>query len=83
MLRGPHLVLADIGGNDGTASIQRLLERREDYRMGTVPQGALLLTAGADVQKDRIEVSVWGFGRGKESWLNTRLPIEQPPWSMT
>ena len=48
---------------------QRLLERREDYRMGTVPQGALLLTAGADVQKDRIEVSVWGFGRGKESWL--------------
>ena len=24
---------------------------------------------GADVQKDRIEVSVWAFGRGKESWL--------------
>ncbi len=48
---------------------QRLLERREDYRIGTAPQGALLLTAGADVQKDRIEVSVWGFGRGKASWL--------------
>jgi phage terminase large subunit GpA-like protein len=24
---------------------------------------------GADVQKDRIEVSIWAFGRGKESWL--------------
>ncbi len=48
---------------------QRLLERREDYRIGTVPAGGLLLTAGADVQKDRIEVSVWAFGRGKESWL--------------
>ena len=48
---------------------QRLLERREDYRIGAVPVGGLLLTAGADVQKDRIEVSVWAFGRGKESWL--------------
>lgn len=48
---------------------QRLLERREDYRIGSVPSGGLLLTAGADVQKDRLEVSVWAFGRGKESWL--------------
>jgi phage terminase large subunit GpA-like protein len=48
---------------------ERLLERREDYRIGQVPHGGLLLTAGADVQKDRIEVSVWAFGRGKESWL--------------
>lgn len=48
---------------------QRLLERREDYAIGTIPAGGLLLTAGADVQKDRIEVSVWAFGRGKECWL--------------
>jgi phage terminase large subunit GpA-like protein len=48
---------------------ERLLERREDYRIGSVPAGGLLLAAGADVQKDRIEVSVWAFGRGKESWL--------------
>ena len=48
---------------------QRLLERREDYRIGTVPEGGLLLVGGADVQKDRIEVSIWAFGRGKESWL--------------
>ena len=48
---------------------QRLLERREDYRIGSVPAGGLLLVGGADVQKDRIEVSIWAFGRGKESWL--------------
>lgn len=48
---------------------QRLIERREDYPVGTVPTGGLLLVGGADVQKDRIEASVWAFGRGKESWL--------------
>ena len=48
---------------------QRLLERREDYKIGTVPSGGLLLVGAADVQKDRIEASVWAFGVGKESWL--------------
>lgn len=48
---------------------QRLIERREDYSIGTVPLGGLLLVGGADVQKDRIEASVWAFGRGKECWL--------------
>ncbi len=48
---------------------QRLYDRREDYRIGTVPRGGLFLTAGADVQKDRIEVSVWAWGRDKEAWL--------------
>ena len=48
---------------------QRLVERREDYRVGTVPQGGLLLVGGADVQKDRIEASIWAFGRSKEAWL--------------
>ena len=39
------------------------------YRIGTVPADGLMLTAGADVQKDRIEISVWAFGRGKAAWL--------------
>jgi len=52
-----------------TPEWQRLLERRESYRIGTVPYGALLLAAGIDVQKDRIEISVWGFGRQQHAWL--------------
>lgn len=46
---------------------QRLLERREAYRKP--PASVMFLTAGADVQKDRIELHVWGWGVGKESWL--------------
>ena len=38
------------------------------YKIGTVPRGGLFLTAGADVQKDRIEVEIAAWGRGKESW---------------
>lgn len=33
------------------------------YRVGSVPQGGLLLVGAADVQKDRIETSVWAFDR--------------------
>ena len=58
---------------------QRLYERREDWRIGTVPQGGLFLTAGADVQKDRIEVSIWAWGRGLESWLVDHLVIDGGP----
>ena len=42
-------------------------ERCEDY--GTeVPDGVLFLTFGADVQQDRIELEVVGWGLGEESW---------------
>jgi len=47
---------------------QRLYDRQEDYRIGCVPAGGLFLTAGIDIQKDRIEVEVVAWGRGKESW---------------
>ncbi len=58
---------------------QRLYERREDWQIGTVPAGGLFLTAGADVQKDRIEVSIWAWGRGLESWLVDHIVIDGAP----
>src|SRR5690606_9290954 len=58
---------------------QRLYDRREAWRPGTVPAGGLFLTAGADVQKDRIEIDVWAWGRGLESWLVDHLVIEGGP----
>ncbi|MGC9330071.1 MAG: terminase gpA endonuclease subunit, partial [Candidatus Hinthialibacter sp.] len=48
---------------------RRIYERREDYPIGKVPEGGLFLTAGVDVQQDRLEASVWAWGRGRESWL--------------
>jgi phage terminase large subunit GpA-like protein len=47
---------------------ERLMERRSTYAIGTVPAGALFLTAGVDVQKDRLVYEVVGWGRGKRSW---------------
>lgn len=46
----------------------RLFERRESYKIGTVPSGAIFLTAAVDVQKDRLECEVVGWGRDRESW---------------
>jgi phage terminase large subunit GpA-like protein len=42
---------------------------REDYQLGQVPAGALMLTAFSDTQDDRLEVYVYGWGRGEECWL--------------
>ena len=47
---------------------ERLYERREDYPIGSVPDEVLTLTVGVDVQQDRIEVLVKGWGRDKQSW---------------
>ncbi|HAU29813.1 MAG TPA: phage tail protein [Rhodospirillaceae bacterium] len=47
---------------------RKLYDRREAYEIGTVPEGGLFLTAGVDIQKDRIEVEIVAWGRDKESW---------------
>jgi len=47
---------------------RKLYDRREAYAIGIIPKGGLFLTAGADVQRDRIEVEVVAWGRNKESW---------------
>jgi phage terminase large subunit GpA-like protein len=47
---------------------RRVYDRREDYQIGTVPEGVHILTAGADVQKDRIEMEVVGWAPGMRSW---------------
>ncbi len=44
-----------------------LTARREHY-ITEVPRKVILLTAGVDVQDDRLEIEVVGWGVGKESW---------------
>lgn len=53
----------------GESSDEHALQQRaEDFPLGRVPVGALYLTAGVDVQRDRWEIAIWGWGRGLESW---------------
>lgn len=66
---------------------ESLQKRRESYAIGSVPMGVLLITAGCDVQKDRIVYEVVGWGRGKRSWSIDygELPgdtadIDRGPW---
>lgn len=58
---------------------ERLYDQRQHWSPGMVPEGGLFLTAGADIQKDRIEVDVWAWGRGLESWLVDHIVIEGGP----
>jgi phage terminase large subunit GpA-like protein len=46
----------------------RLFNRRENYPLGTIPKGAVFLTMGVDVQKDRMEYEVVAWGPRQESW---------------
>jgi phage terminase large subunit GpA-like protein len=46
-----------------------LLERRLNYDSETIPEGVLVLTAGVDVQKDRLEVQTVGWGENFEAWV--------------
>jgi phage terminase large subunit GpA-like protein len=44
-----------------------LMARREDWG-AVLPEGVAVLTAGVDVQGDRLELHVIGWGRDEESW---------------
>lgn len=46
-----------------------LRARAEDYPEGTIPWGGLVLTAGVDVQHNRLAIIIRAWGRDEESWL--------------
>lgn len=61
---------------------QELMDRAEDYRRGIAPAGVCLLTAACDVQANRIECQILGWGMGQtglEAWLiNTHIVYGDP-----
>ena len=65
-----------------------LLARREPYRGDEVlPVGIVLITAGADLQADRIEMEIVGWGRDEESWSLAYVvlpgdPAQRDLWDM-
>ena len=69
-----NTILGEVWRLDDGESVDEsdLLARREEYGPGCkgpdVPLGVGVLTAGVDVQADRFEVEVVGWGIGEESW---------------
>nr|BAR28558.1 terminase large subunit [uncultured Mediterranean phage uvMED]BAR29177.1 terminase large subunit [uncultured Mediterranean phage uvMED] len=46
-----------------------LLQRRLSYDKTTVPEEVLVITAGVDTQKDRLECQLVGWGKNYEAWV--------------
>lgn len=62
---------------------EALQERCEEYRLTTVPDGGLILTAGVDVQDNRLAVKVKAWGEGEESWLVNWQEVYGDPADLT
>jgi phage terminase large subunit GpA-like protein len=74
-----NTVLAELWTERGSApDWEKVYLRREQYELGVVPVGGLLLVAFVDVQDDRLEVEVKAYGRGKESWSVDYKVIQIP-----
>ena len=63
-----NTILAEAWEETGEKGDHEALYSRAEIYEAEVPDGVLILTAGADVQADRIEYEVVGWGEGEESW---------------
>jgi len=63
--------LSEVWAEDYAAAVSAdgLMAKRLAYEPGTCPEGVVLLTAGVDVQDNRLACSVWGWGEGETAWL--------------
>lgn len=48
---------------------RRLYDRAEDYPLARCPDRVRVIFAATDVQQNRLETYVWGYGDNLESWL--------------
>lgn len=60
-----------------TVDDDSLLNRREEWEV--IPDEVLLLTAGIDVQDDRLEAEIVGWGKDEESWSIAYRTIHGDP----
>jgi phage terminase large subunit GpA-like protein len=76
-----NTILGEAYDEAGEAIESHFLKARvENWRVGgVVPAKCLMLTAGVDVQHNRLEAYVWGWGRDLESWLIDRHVIYGSP----
>lgn len=75
-----NTVLAESWEDAGDrVSEHELAKRAEDLPRRQAPSWALMLTAGCDVQADRVEVYVWAWGRGERSCIIEREIVYGSP----
>jgi len=76
-----NTTLAETWKEQGDApSYEVLMSRREEYKLGDVPAGVAVLTAGVDVQKTWMQGHVWGWGPHRQRWLVDRFIIQGSPF---
>ena len=74
------------GDERAGVTAEMLYQRREIYPAAKVPERACVLTAGVDVQGDRLECLIRAFGADNESWCLEHVkiygdPSTDPPWA--
>ena len=78
-----NTILGETWAESGEApKFENLYNRRESYKQNKPCKNVCFITVGVDVQKDRIELEIVGWGKDKQSWSidyrtlvgNTSLP---------
>lgn len=62
-----------------TVEAEGLMTRGEDYEADLLPEGVVVLTAGVDVQDDRLEIEIYGEGLDAESWSINYIVLDGDP----
>lgn len=74
-----NTVLGETWEIDGESVDPASLDARRESYAAEVPMPVGILTAAVDVQKDRLELEVRGWGAGQESWLIQHARIYGDP----
>lgn len=76
-----NVVLGEAWDGDEALGVEipELMRRREPYAEDELPTGIAILTAGIDVQSDRLEMLVKGYGVKDEQWIVAYYVIHGDP----
>ena len=80
-----NVSLAEVWDEKGESAEPDVVKARAETYKAEVPAGALVLTGGVDMQQDRFEVEIVGWGKDEESWsVDYHViwgdPLTPEPW---